>query len=302
MGDAPLPKPAPGGPSRVDDILLDPLFRDLLPALAPEVQGHIKEDLFKKPCDDPLVVWKMSTGHRVLLVDYERIETIKLWRLPCRVVEKTFPSQADARRFVVEYYVLRVNLTPLGVSYLRGLLYREKKQGHGGDRTSAAAQRRRLGAKSADALGERFGVNARTIGRDGKLSHALDVIGANCGEECKPKLLGWKAPLKRELLIDLSELPAQRQRKLVREWEISDCFAKFWLPKKKKQREQKAGEPDTMEVPRAPRALVEALVTKLTRRDALVVCRLLTELLGACQIHDCNGSRATERAEEGLTA
>jgi len=62
-------------------------------------------------------------------------------------------------------------------SYYRGKLYESRKLSHGGDRKSSA-QNEHL--KTAEEIGEQYGVGQATIRRDADFSEAVDKVFVRC--------------------------------------------------------------------------------------------------------------------------
>src|SRR5207302_6982260 len=93
--------------------------------------------LFQDGGREPLVVWPYR-GLKILVAGYDVYPLVRMHRLPCRVVEKPFADRSQARSFRVKD-LLRRNLSPLWVSYLRGLRCLEQALPAGGDRRSARA-------------------------------------------------------------------------------------------------------------------------------------------------------------------
>jgi hypothetical protein len=158
-----LNSPAPAGaetgrPARAADITLDDEFADLLPPLAPEERAQLESGLFVHGCREPLVVWRCQ-GRRILLTGYEQFRLLRVYDLPFRVLDKEFATRAEACLFIIKDQLARRNLSPLGVSYLRGLRYQAEKRPHGGDRRSPAARRPAAGGVRRRQDGRGFGGN-----------------------------------------------------------------------------------------------------------------------------------------------
>src|SRR5207237_529824 len=78
---------------------------------APQEQVMLAAALHRHGSSEPLLVWPCH-GRLILLVGYEVFPTIKLYRMPCRVVEKSFPGRAEARMFIIRHHLARQHLTP----------------------------------------------------------------------------------------------------------------------------------------------------------------------------------------------
>ena len=121
-------------------IAVDQEFGSMLPAPTAKEREHTEETLLNEGCREPLVVWPWH-GRQRLLLGYDLWPTLFRYRLPFRVVEKSFPDRQAARFYVIREHLERRCLGPLGASYLRGMRYQVSKQPHGGDRISAGPAR-----------------------------------------------------------------------------------------------------------------------------------------------------------------
>jgi hypothetical protein len=252
------------------DVVLDAEFERLIPGPGPQEQAVLTGALHNHGAWEPLVVWPCR-GRLVLLVGYEAFPTIRLYRLPCRVVYRSFPGRAEARMFIIRHHMARQYLTPLAVSYLRGLQYIGQRQAHGGDRRSRRAQNGGLTGKTAEALGELFNVSPATIRLDAEIATAVLEIAAHFRTDVKPVLLGRSARLSRGALLRLAQLPLAQLRRLVGELLVRGQLSR--------PSSDGGGPKTTITVPRDPARMPEAILRKIGADDASVVCRGLTELL-----------------------
>jgi hypothetical protein len=251
------------------DILLDPEFATLLPPSAPEEEKALQEALFRDGCREALVVWPWQ-GRLILLVGYEQFPLLRLYRLPFTVVEKACASRADARMFIIQDQLARKNLTPLAVSYLRGLRYLADKQPHGGDRRSAAAGPVLRQRKTAEALAEIFHVDAATIRRDGEFAAAVNALAAACGEDVKRLILSRGAKLSRCQVLKLGKLPAEELRAVVTYVKQTGHVPRSWA---------NHGVAATITLPSDPEALAKELVRRCGAEYAGRVAAALAAVL-----------------------
>jgi hypothetical protein len=259
-------------PGDAGAITLELRLRDLFPLPDPAEQKLIETRLECEGVREPLVVWR-HRRNLVLVTGYEVFPYIKRHRLAFRIIEMDFPVIQDAQFFAVCDRLERWHLTPLHISYLRGLLYEEEKLPHGGDRKSPEARRFLEGwGRSARALAERFGVKPGTIRRDGKIRAAVDSIAANCGEDVRPILLGWSSPFKRRAVLDLAGLGPHRQRAVMNHWRFRKVLPRRW-------REPSA--PATITLPRAPKPMATQIHRRLGVTALRAVVDAAQELLAA---------------------
>jgi hypothetical protein len=244
---------------RPTKIRLDPAFEALLPPLAPQEQKRLEEALHVEGCREPLVVWPFPK-QQVLIVGYPQFRLLKLHRIPFRVIERRFESRDEARMFIIRDQLARRHLSPLAVSYLRGLRYAGEKHPHGGDYRSAEVRGQFNGLKTAEALAAEFGVSAATIRRDGAVAEAVNVIAAGCGADARAQLLSPGARLKRGALLDLAAQDLGRQRAVLEALKRRRSVPRTGRP---------AGQPQTITLPRAPALLVPTLLERLSHEEVI---------------------------------
>jgi len=213
--------------SAAPSIVLDAEFRDLVPGPAPEEQALIERRLHREGCHEPLIVWP-CLGRLILLVGYELFPTLRVYRMPFRVIEKTFATRADAKMFVITSALARPNRTALAISYLRGLRYQAEKQRHGGNHRNVEARGPFAMRKTAAALAEVYHVSPATILRDAQVTAAVLRIAANFETDVKPALLSRAAGLSRGRLLHLAGLPVEEQRRVVGELMVTGKLSRSW--------------------------------------------------------------------------
>jgi hypothetical protein len=126
-----------GAAAAAPGIGLDEEFRHLVPAHSPAERATLQQQLLADgECLEPLVVWE---GHRILPDGYTRLAICTRHGLPYRTVELPFAGRAEARAWVLAHHSGRRNLTPNGLSYVRGKRYLLERQPQGGDRRDASS-------------------------------------------------------------------------------------------------------------------------------------------------------------------
>jgi hypothetical protein len=271
--------PSAGCPPDATDIFVDPELAALWLPPAPAEQQRQHEALLREGCREPLHVWPCA-GRWVLLSGFHLFETLRLHRLPFRVVIQECADRDAARLFVITRQLLGQHLAPLEVRYLRGLLYRQEKRG--GTRKSRG---RSVGGggSTARALAKHFHVKAATVRRDGELAAAVTTLVEQGGAD-RSLLLGWQAGLNWQTVVELSRLEPARQR-----WALDHLKDKGCLP----PRWRMAGESRTVTLPRELAARAAAVVRREGPERAKELARLLVTA-AACS----NGeSEAAKRPE-----
>ncbi len=223
-------------------------FGSMLPAPTAKEREHTEETLLNEGCREPLVVWPWH-GRQRLLLGYDLWPTLFRYRLPFRVVEKSFPDRQAARFYVIREHLERRCLGPLGASYLRGMRYQVSKQPHGGDRIAQAPPGK---GKTAEALAEIFGVSPATIRLDARVAAAVEQTADACGQKVRMLLLRRDTRMTRGRLLALADLPAERQRHVISALEINGRLPRGWRRKSA-----------TITLPREVAAMAAALFRRL---------------------------------------
>ncbi len=129
-----------------------------------------------------------------------------------------FNSKTDAINFILDFQMARRNCTPEGISYLRGLRYKNEKLQHGGDRKST---RNDFNLKNtSETLGEQYKVTGRTIMNDEKFTDAIDSVvrifpSAKKKKETKYKLLTRQSNLSKKDILELSEFTPEQIKQVM---------------------------------------------------------------------------------------
>lgn len=158
-----------------------PELKDFLDILSADERKGLEADLIaSKGARDPLIVWKEK---QVIVDGHNRYEICKLHNLPFKTEEMSFPDVEAVKQWMLKNQLNRRNLTPTRISYFRGMLYNQMKQDPNAARTDAG------GKSTAAKLGEQFGVDEKTIRRDGNVAAGIDAVGkANQLQSVKDKL------------------------------------------------------------------------------------------------------------------
>ena len=121
-------------------------------------------------CREPLVLWES-----ILLDGHNRHEICERLGLVYRTVQATdIATRAEAADWIDANQLGRRNLSPEAASLLRGRRYnRTKRQGERTDLTSGQYVHK---FTTAEILGERHGVDEKTIRRDGQFAAAVESL------------------------------------------------------------------------------------------------------------------------------
>src|SRR5438876_868973 len=100
---------------------MDEEFRRLIPPLSAGERAGLEADLVRAGvCYCALFVW---AGHGIILDGHNRFEICTQHGIPYDVIEIDLPDRAAARAWISRHQRDRRNLTPDGLSHMRGIAY-----------------------------------------------------------------------------------------------------------------------------------------------------------------------------------
>jgi len=204
-------------------------FRDLIFPLAEEEYHGLEASVRKYGVKDPLVVWQRTGKTHVLLDGHHRLLCIrKLGIKNYKVVKMRFSTKHEAINYILDLQMSRRNATPEGISYLRGIRYRNEKLAP--HRPAKDKKDPRMGTlKTVERLAKQYKVGKNTIARDENFSEAVDKICAVYASgkkriEIKHLLLTRRTDLTKKDIIALSILNARSIKNVLEKgkslWEI----------------------------------------------------------------------------------
>jgi hypothetical protein len=100
------------------EITIDEQFKYLLPVLDEQTFALLEESLLANGCMHPLVLWG-----DILIDGHNRYEICQKHEIPFETVEMEFASRDEAMIWIITTQVGRRNLSPIQLSYFRGLHY-----------------------------------------------------------------------------------------------------------------------------------------------------------------------------------
>ena len=152
----------------------DETIKRWLRRLTPEEFAALERRLLADGCQRPLVVWKEQNkwvdGHH-------RKEICEKHGLAFQVQLKSFASLAEVLRFIEDNQQGQRNLSAREIKVYRGERYNAEKASHGGwDRVERPSGQNVHLEKTAERIAQEFGVDEKTIRRNGKLAEATRVL------------------------------------------------------------------------------------------------------------------------------
>ena len=108
------------------EIILDNEFQFLLPPLDEVAFRGLEAAILEHGCLIPLVLWE-----GVLSDGYNRYKICKEHDIPFDTIEMEFGSREEAKIWIIRNQIERRNLTPMQLSFFRGLHYNADKKSQG---------------------------------------------------------------------------------------------------------------------------------------------------------------------------
>lgn len=182
-----------------------PELENFITPLSKESYAQLEENILSEGIREPLIVW--INGDQEILIDgHNRFQIAKTHNIPYKKARKSFKGLEEAKKWMIQNQLGRRNLTDLELSYFRGLLYNQKKQGWGGKREAEGTG---ASTKTAQLIADEYKVNERTILRDERLYQGIEKVGKT------------NPDLKRQILSGEVRIPKGKIQKLAEldEWE-----------------------------------------------------------------------------------
>jgi len=182
----------------MNNIIIDPEFRDLIPPLAQEELEQLHNSLSGAGCLSPLIVWRKEN---ILIDGHNRYAWLTEHDRPFEVKEMSFSSREVAKRFIILNQLGRRNVTPETASMLRAQYHESMNKGKGGDHGQRKAAKdgenpKRNNCaldsdeeKTSEVVAKKTGVSPRTVENDVRLMKALDKLGISRSDYAAGKVL-----------------------------------------------------------------------------------------------------------------
>jgi len=187
------------------EIIIDEEFQLLLPVLDEKTYALLEESLIQNGCLYPIVLW-----NDIIIDGHNRYEICTKHDIPFETVSKDFDSRDDVLIWIISTQVARRNLSPIQLSYFRGMHFNADKRlvknlpGHNqfGEvfhHNDGKPKER----STAVRLGKQYKVSSATIERDAKVATAINTIGET-SPDAKRKILSGDVSISRKQLRELA--------------------------------------------------------------------------------------------------
>ncbi|MBU0457030.1 MAG: hypothetical protein KKD75_02710 [Nanoarchaeota archaeon] len=178
-----------------------PELENFITPLSKESYSQLEENILNEGIREPLIVW--INGDQEILIDgHNRFQIAKVHNIPYKKARKSFKGLDEAKKWMIQNQLGRRNLTDLELSYFRGLLYNQKKQGWGGKRETEGTG---TSTKTAQLIADEYKVNERTILRDERLYQGIEKVGKS-NPELKRQILSGEVRIPKGKIQKLAEI------------------------------------------------------------------------------------------------
>jgi len=191
-------------------IIIDVEFKALLPALDEETFTQLEQNILQYGVRDPVVLW-----NGILIDGHNRYAICQKHDLPFHTVDMEFDTREEVLIWIISTQVSRRNLTPMQLSYFRGLHYRADKivitNANGNNQHNEVDYQNDNQPKktsTAKKLADKYNVSPITIIRDAKLSETIDEIG-KAFPEAKVKILSGEVSINKNVLQEHASKPKE---------------------------------------------------------------------------------------------
>jgi len=186
----------------IQEIIIDEELLRLLPPLDEHEYCSLESNILRFGCMNPLVLW-----NGILIDGHNRYSIVTKHNLPFNTISLEFSSREEAMAWMIRLQIDRRNLTPMQLTYFRGLHYNIEKKLHGdSDRFAQnlpSGQNVHLEGSTANRLSEQYRVTPRTIRRDGQIADVIIAIGKE-STEVKNDILSGKSRISRKQLREMA--------------------------------------------------------------------------------------------------
>ena len=198
-------------------IVIDEEFKSLLPALDARTYAALEENLLTHGCRDSLILWG-----DILIDGHNRYEICTKHNIPFDTTQKEFPSREDVLIWIITNQVSRRNLSPIQLSYFRGMHYKAEKKLQGTSnqhsKKSESCQNGTFHKKTSASIAEQYRVSPRTITRDSHIAAAISAIGL-ISPTAQGKILSGEVSIDKTVLEKLASKPSDELKAITGEIE-----------------------------------------------------------------------------------
>jgi len=189
----------------MNDIIIDEEFALYLPPLDELAYAGLESSILNYGCRVPLTLW-----NGILIDGHNRYSILTKHGLPFETKSMEFDSRYHALDWIIENQITQRNLTPLQLSFFRGVRYNTDKriirneQGIN-QHTEVKAQNgpKPQNPSTAERFAQKYNVSRNTIKRDAQVADAIVAIGKT-SPDTKRSILSGETKITRKQLKELA--------------------------------------------------------------------------------------------------
>lgn len=177
----------------------------LIPPLSEEEYENLEASIKDEGCREPLIVWDNDSEY-VLVDGHNRFKICQSNGIDFSVKAKSFKDIEEVKNWMLANQMSRRNLTPLQLSYLRGLRYETEKKANGGMRVVSEAEGQNVPVpkRTSLLLSEEYSVDEKTIRRDAKFTQGLNRFSSD-NQKLRWSILNGQISAKKQTVADLAD-------------------------------------------------------------------------------------------------
>ena len=187
----------------MQNLSINPELKSLIPPLTAEEFKQLETNVLAEGIREPIITWQGT------IVDgHNRYELAQMYDLPFKVKEMAFASMEDCMDWMINNQLGRRNVTETQKDYLIGKKYENEKKRHGGARDQNGPLK-----KTAEMLGEEFGIGSTQVKRNEDFAKGVDLL-ANVEPELKGQILQGKSDLNKQDVQEFGKISKQAQKEV----------------------------------------------------------------------------------------
>lgn len=182
-------------------------LKELIKPLQEDEYEQLKANILQNGCQDTIKIWQtfenvvnpdndFNEEIFVLVDGHNRFKICNDNKIPYNISIMNFEALEDVKSFMIDLQLGRRNVSPLEVSYYRGLQYNRFKW------IGLQQESDEDSKKTAVAIGEKYNVDERTIRRDGQFAEGLEMLA----KELKSEILAGKVKVSKKDLQKLAKI------------------------------------------------------------------------------------------------
>ena len=201
-------------PKKNQRLVIDPEFRDLIPALQESERKILEENLIKEGCRDPIAIW-----NGVILDGHNRYDICRRHGIPYATVEVPIYNREEALAWICANQLGKRNISEETRRYLIGKRYNMEKMigahnpsgknQHSKEEVRATMLPRPhyddTACRTRERLANEYHISHTTVLKYEYYSQAMDYIG-EVMPELVPKILSGQVKVSQENILEMAKL------------------------------------------------------------------------------------------------